>query len=135
MSSLEPTPINPGQSPPHDRGSAFVQEVLAWPFIVRLLFAMALALIAYGCVMGGLGLTEYKHWVPWSFTFLFLEPVALACILAVPFLLVPRSALGRWLSRAITRVSVGAAVIGVAAGAAVLWLILSGLWELYSLSR
>ena len=135
MSSFEPTPINPGPPPLHDRGTAFVQEVQGWPLLGRLSLAAVLALLAYGCVNGGLGLTEYKHWVPWAFTLLFLEPIALACVLAVPFLLVPRSSLGRWLSRALTRVSIGAAVIGIAVATAVLWLILSGLWELYNLSR
>ena len=135
MSSLEPTPINPGSSPAHDRGAAFVQEVLALSPIVRLILAAVLSLIAYGCITGGLGLTEYGHWVPWAFTLLFLEPIALACILAIPFLLVPRSALGRWLSRALMRVSVGVALVVIALGSAALWVILSGLWELYSLSR
>jgi hypothetical protein len=132
-----PAPIEPDSAahslPP--QAQVLLDEVSRLPAIARLGIAAVFGLLSWACFFGAAGLSEYKHWVPWAFILLLLEPMGVALALGTVFFVAPQSRLSRWFTVALFRAGAGIALIIFAVACAVVTVIVAGLWELYRLSR
>jgi|GEM_PF-4382040 len=83
---------------------------------VRAILVLYLSIGAWGGLYGGIALSREFHnaWA-WAASFLILEPIGLACLLALVSIVFPNSAVTELLAGALSRARLA------------LWLILSGL--------
>jgi hypothetical protein len=98
MDRFSPEPIEPG-TPLKPR---MVQLLLEWrssPRRLRATLSVYLSLAAVGCLYGGYAISVgVPGLASWLCTLLILEPLGIACLLAVTFLYVPNRVLGNLLA-------------------------------------
>lgn len=117
-------PIEPGGGV-DPVGVRLLNELHAAPLRQRIVLPVYLMISAFGGLYGGYALTSaYSNWITWSISFLILEPIGVASLLALLTMMFPESALSTMLARALNRaklaaVLVGLAVVGVLAWAAI----------------
>ncbi len=91
------------------------REFLAGNLFFRILFVVYLLIGGFGGLVGGyLLIHETRHWVPWSIAAIIVEPIGVACSVALLSLIAPDSIFATFLHSAIKRATFGAAVVGFA---------------------
>ena len=108
-----PSEVNSRES--HTAGYDLRQEFLDANIFLRILFVGYLLIGAFGGLVGGyLLLHETRHWVPWAIALTVIEPVGIACSVALLALVAPDWNFAVILRGAIRRATVGAAIVGFA---------------------
>jgi hypothetical protein len=114
-------------------------DLLEWrdlaPWRHRLLILSFLAIGAFGGLYGGFALAhEWPHWVTLAISALVLEPIGLACLAGLSFLVLPTRATGLFLSRVMPRAARAALLVGGLYAGVVLGLVLYALYEYWSVA-
>ena len=120
-SEQEYEPLEPGGAV-DSIGVRLLTELRAAPLRQRIILPIYLVISSFGGLYGGYALTSaYSNWITWSISFLILEPIGVASLLALLTMIFPDSALSTMLARALNRAKLAVILVGLAVAGFFAW--------------